>query len=156
MNRLWYAVNALNLLESRRRGMAAEGPVVVSMTRQDGFDAAPLYVRSDVPVERLDWSMLVNLDVWVWAGPSEPLDRVVALTVSIAKVKPKSLFLRFEDRRGHIHDVEIGSGTHHLGAPDHGIAPEHSFLFCPINSAGTRIGRGLQQALQRAYHRDIA
>jgi hypothetical protein len=148
MSRRWFASNARDMLEARRRGFTPDCPVVVTMVG-GSFEQPTLYVQSDMPANRLDWSMLVNVDVWVWASFSESVERIAAVVQDIAKAKPRSLFLRFEDRDGHVHDVDCGSGTHRPGLPEHGIPAEHSFIFCPINSAGTKLGSRLRNALAR-------
>lgn len=155
MTRPWFATNARELLDARRQGMLPEGPVVVSMIGGT-FPQTALYVRPDMPIERLDWSMLVNLEVWIWAGRTETIERVMAIVLAIAKAKPQRLYLRFEDSAGRVHDVDVGTGTHRNGLPEHGIQPEHSFTFCPVNSSGTYLGRKLTTALARMPIGDLA
>jgi len=149
MKRSWYAANARTLLQQRRQGVLPTKPVNVNLDigHELDLDGYVLTLRSDEPTERIDWRMLVNLDVWVWADETQPLQRVLDVVRDIVAVKPKGLYIRFVDPFGHIHDVDCGSGTHTAGAPEHGIPAEHSFLFFPINSGGTRLGRHLCRAL---------
>lgn len=146
MTRTWYAVNARDLLEHRRQGHMPARPVSVVL---DGGEAEHpvLYLRDDMPIGRMDWRMLVNLEVWVWASPRTPLERLTRVARDIAEVIPARLVVRFTDPRGQLHDVEVGSGTHSNGFPEHGIAPEHDFIWCPINLSGTFTGTRLKRAL---------
>src|ERR1035437_6484283 len=107
----FYAQNARQLLESRQNGLIPAGPVVVSLVGGN-FTETALFVRDDMPLNRLDWRMLVDLDVWVWATKKVALASVIAVTHAVAKAKPKTLFLRFEDTQKHVHDVDVGSGRH--------------------------------------------
>jgi hypothetical protein len=148
--RTWFAANARDLLAARRNGSRPAGPVVVSLCG-GGFEQTALYVRSDMPIERLDWSMLVDLEVWIWADPRVPLASVVHVTRDIAAAKPRELTLRFDDQHGTVHDIDVGSGHHSQGWPEAGIGPEHSFLWAPVNAAGTQLGRRLVRALQARH-----
>lgn len=149
MKRCWYASNARNLLQQRRRGVmpTKQVNVVLDIGHEIDFDGHVLVLRADEPTERIDWRMLVNLEVWIWADESQPLQRLLAVVRDIVGVNPRSLFVRFVDPSGHIHDVDCGSGTHTPGAPEHGIPAEHSFLFSPVNSGGSRLGRHLCRAM---------
>lgn len=151
MKREWLPLNGRALLERRRNGTVPVGPVNVSMDLREhddiGFAGTVLTLRASDPAARMDWRMLVNLDVWVWADDGQPINRVQAVVRDIAGVCPKSLFLRFVDTNGFVHDVDCGTGTHRAGAPVHGVPAEHSFIFCPINTAGSRLGRALCRSL---------
>lgn len=152
MKRDWFPSNGRNLMLQRKRGVLPSGPVNVVLDLRDpdiGFAGTVLTLRSDDTAERIDWRMLVNLDVWVWADEGQPLDRVVSVVRDIVDVSPRSLYLRFVDPQGNVHDVDCGTGTHRPGAPRLGIPAEHTFLFCPVNSAGSRLGRELCRALSR-------
>lgn len=140
----WYAINARDLLETRKQGMQPEGPVHVAM---DGgnFDGTALYLRPDMPLDRMDWRMLVNLEVWLWATPAVPLERVLDTALRIAHVKPSRLILRFDDGE-QVHDIDIGSGTHRGPVAD--IPAEHSFLWAPMRLSWTRLGNLLQKSLR--------
>lgn len=144
--RPWYAINAMNLLETRRHGMQPEGPVMVEMG-QGTHEGTALYVKPDMPAERMDWRMLVNLQVWLWADPSVPLDRLLRAVRDIAASRPAHLLLRFAEPAG-THDIEVGSGTHRPAVL--GLPAEHSFTWCPINLTGSTVGSGLRRALVRA------
>lgn len=144
----WFATNARALLDARRQGFATEDPVVVSLIGPN-FPLRTLLVRPEQPVDRFDWLMLVNLEVWICANATEPLDRVRNLVTAIAAVKPRRLYLRFHDDQGLVHDVDIGTGSHRAAMPEYGIKAEHEFVFCPINAAGTRLGRRLTDALRQ-------
>lgn len=153
MNRPWYAINARNLLDARRSGYMPQDPVIVSMLTDDAaYTYPPIFVKPDMPISRLDWSMLVNLEVWVWANATQPLDRVASLVVSIAKSMPRELVLRFEDNAGIVHDIDVGSGHHHNGKSEVGIEPEHDFFWLPLNLAMSKLGTNLKHALNRAHH----
>lgn len=142
-----FATNARDLLEARQSGFAPAG--VVNVTLIGGqFDGPALYVRDEMAPAALDWRMVVNLDVLLWAGLTVPLARVVDCSIALAKCKPKSLFLRFLDNQDRIHDLDLGSGLHHAGAPTVGVKPEHSFCWLPLNTGGTPMGYRLLKALK--------
>lgn len=143
-NRPFYAQNARQLLDNRRVGAIPQDPVVVALSADYFPDHVTLLVTADFPPERMDWRMLVNLSVWVFAKASVPLQRVIDTVYRIALARPKELILRFE-HGGTVHDVEVGYG-HHL----HAVAdcyPVHQFQWCPINVGGTGLGRRLKKAL---------
>lgn len=150
LSRPWYATNARNLLELRQRNLKPAEPVVVSLIGGDFTDIAPtaLYARADMPIERLDWRMLVDLDVWLWAGPDAPMELIADTAWRIAQARPRELLLRFETAT-HIHDLNLGMGTHRPSAA--GLPPEHGFWWLPINVGGTGIGYRILKAL-RAKH----
>jgi hypothetical protein len=159
--RPWYAAGARNLLESRRQGMAPAGPVVVSLIGGQFAECAAmtLHVNADMPAERLDWRMLVNLEVWIWADASIPLERVLQLADRIAQVRPRRLVLRF-DRAfrftradGEIesidtHDLDIGAGYHTVIA---GIPETHAFFWNPIAVNGTPLEQQLRRSLAATH-----
>jgi hypothetical protein len=145
----WYAGNARQLLEARRQGKTPDGPVIVS-TIGTIPGATALHVNADDPLERLDWRMLVNLEVLVWSDASTPLPRLMALCEQIAKARPRRLVLRF-DRSGETHDVEIGSGQHHRALSD--TPEQHDFVWCPINSSLTPLADQLTAALVQQHGR---
>jgi hypothetical protein len=147
----WYATNARNLLETRRQGLIPEGPVNVAMAGGE-FGGGALYLRPEMPADRLDWRMLVNLDVWVWANPQASLEWVTDTVWRIAKVRPNSLCLRFE-HDGHTHDIDCGTGIHHPKVQD--IAAVHEFWWLPINTGGTPIGYRILRALTAEYPKRI-
>lgn len=153
----WYATNARDLLEARRQGMVPAGPVVVSLIG-GGFDkvaAATLYVHDDTTIERLDWRMLVNLEVWLWASDSIPLERVLQLLDGIARVRPRRLCLRFDHAwswvsdDGHefdakTHDVDVGTGYHTEAVRE--LPARHEFRWEPTALNWSPIERRLQRA----------
>jgi hypothetical protein len=155
----WYAANARALLENRQKGLTPDAPVVVSLI--DGnFGLLTLRVFDDMPAERLEWRMLVNLDVWIWADASVPLGRILLLTERIARVRPKRLCLRFdrpfrfEMPDGSInatdtHDVDVGDGWH-LPAIEE-VPEQHGFYWCPVNISHTPLGDQLRNALTRTH-----
>ena len=143
----WYATNARGLLEARKQGRSPPGPVVVSLVGQH-FTETALFLRPDMPADRLDWRMLVNLDVWVWASAEVSMQWIVDTTWRIARVRPKELTVRFE-HSGHVHDVDCGSGHHLPAVAD--IAPVHQFQWAPINVGGTALGKRIKQALLAAH-----
>lgn len=153
----WYAINARDLLETRRQGLKPSGPVVVSTIGGDfgRLAAATLYVHDDMPAERLDWRMLVNVEAWLWADDAVPLLRVLQLLDGVAHARPRRLCLRF-DRQwswvspgGHeyeqvTHDVDIGTGFHTLAMRD--LPDVHEFHWDPMPLNWTPIERTLAQA----------
>lgn len=148
-----YAINARRLLEARRNGYMPDDAVSVALFHADDLCKYPsIVVKPDMSVKALDWSMLVNLEVWLWANATVPLERVVDLVIAVAKVSPRELVLRFEERPGVVHDIDVGSGYHHNGNPAAGIAPEHSFFWLPLNLALSKVGMNLKHALNRAHH----
>ncbi|MBP9149236.1 MAG: hypothetical protein KBG00_10690 [Rhodoferax sp.] len=100
--------------------------------------------RLDLPHDRIDWRMLVNLSVWVWASAKAPLQQVLDTVYRIALVRPRELVLRFE-QGDMVHDIEVGYG-HHLPATA-GVAAVHRFQWAPINVGGSPLGYRLKKAL---------
>jgi hypothetical protein len=160
--RPWYAAGARKLLENRQHGMAPSGPVVVSLIGGSFGDVAAvtLHVHADMPAERLDWRMLVNLEVWLWADASIPLERVVLLADRIARARPKRLCLRFDHRFAFAngdggtetidtHDLDIGDGFHHDAIEE--VPAIHAFLWSPVPVNGTPIERQLRNALRGTH-----
>lgn len=145
-SRLWYATNARDLLEHRRRNLKPVEPVIVSLVGGDFRDVAEtvLYARRDMPVDRMDWRMLVDLDVWLWAGTGAAMDWITETAWRIAQARPRELLIRFEAGNA-IHDINVGSGTHR--APVAGLQPEHQFWWLPINVGGTVLGYRVLKAL---------
>lgn len=143
--RPWYATNARDLLEARRQGMVPAGPVVVSLIGGsfDRVAAATLYVRDDMPLDRLDWRMLVNLEVWLWADSSTPLDRLLQLLDALAHARPRRLCLRF-DHEQQTHDVDLGAGYHTPAVRD--LPAVHEFHWEPFALNWTPIEQRLQRA----------
>lgn len=141
--RRMFAINARQLLDDRKRGVVPTEPVSVVLTGQT--ERAPaVYVREDMPADRLDWRMLVNLPVWLWAAPEVPLQRVLRVVRSIADVRPKRLTLRFE-AAGAVHDVDVGHGMHQAAnAPLRAI---HEFTWTPMDLTHTPVGAKLRRAL---------
>jgi hypothetical protein len=143
----WYATNARNLLQTRREGFAPNAPVSVALSGGKFADTA-LFVRPEMPAEKLDWRMLVNLDVWLWASPAIALQKVLENASRIAHARPSLLLLRFE-HGDQIHDIEVGTGTHHPAVAD--MAAEHSFTWLPFNLGGTPTGQRLRDALRGVH-----
>lgn len=142
-HRPWYAQNARYLLENRQQGIVPDGPIVVSLVGGE-FDQLALFVRPDMPVDRIDWRMLVNLPVWVWVNARAPLQWVLNTVHHIAAARPKELILRFEQGET-IHDIDVGYG-HHM-PPIADICASHYFQWTPINVGGTALGYRLKKAL---------
>lgn len=149
----WYAINARSLLETRRQGHMPPEPVVVSLISGDFADIAStvLYARPDMPIDRMDWRMLVNLEVWVWAGAQVSLDRITTTLWRIAAARPRELVLRFEAGT-RVHDINCGSG-HHAQAVA-GLPPEHGFWWLPMNVGGTEIGARIVRAMTAKYPKE--
>lgn len=139
----WYAVGARQLLEARQAGHVPDGPVAVALDHHNGRPNA-LFVRDDMPLERMDWRMLVNVQVWLLASPSVALDRVLRAARDIARVRPARLTLRFE-AGGQLHDVDVGS-AHHV-APFENFPAVHEFTWHPLDLTLTSVGARLRQAL---------
>lgn len=146
----WYAINARNLLDVRRQGVKPQGPVVVSLVGGE-FTETVLYVKPDMPADAMDWRMLVNLDVWVWAGVGAALDRIVLTAWRVAQARPARLHVRFEHQRA-MHEVECGAGWHQGG---NGWPADHGFLWWPLNLGGTDIGRRICTALSAKGQRVV-
>lgn len=148
----WYAQNARQLLESRQQGMTPDGQVVVSLVGGSHLGATVLHVRQEMPVDRIDWRMLVNLPVVVWANSRAPLSWLVATTARIAAARPSDLVVRFEHQNGEdreAHDIEVGHGTHIPAVSD--IPPHHAFWWGPIRLSPTHIAKGIQKALEAKH-----
>lgn len=141
--RLLYAINARQLLDDRKRGGLPDGPVSVVLDGQTQ-PAPAIYVRDDMPVDRLDWRMLVNLDVWLWASPTVPFDRLSRTARCIAAVRPHRLTVRFS-QGDEVHDVDVGHGLHTPGIGD--VPPIHEFTWIPMDLSLTPLGKRLCKAL---------
>lgn len=139
----WYAINAQRLLQDRQRGTVPADPVAVVMT-DETVPAPALYVKPDMPVDRLDWRMLVNLEVLLIASPAVPLERWMRVARRIAECRPKRLTLRFL-LNGEIHDVDVGHGMHTAAIAD--VAPIHEFTWAPMDLTLTPAGKGLRSAM---------
>lgn len=140
----WYALNARQLLAAREAGMRPDGVVQVTLTAAENPPGA-LLVRPDMPADRLDWRMLVDLPVWLWADASVPFERLAGIARGIAARRPSELLLRFLTGET-VHDVEVGYGNHHQAIAD--IPAEHTFVWLPLNLGGTSVGARLMRALQ--------
>lgn len=138
-----YAVNGRRLLETRRQGMRP--PIVVVSLCGGDFRQPALYVRPDMPADRLDWSMLVNVEVWVQADETVPGARLLAVVAGIARARPSRLVARFDTADGQTHDVDCGSGWHHAASGS--IPAAHEFLWFPIRLSLTTAATALQRAL---------
>lgn len=150
MKRPWYAVNARPLLEARKNGWKPVRPVIVSLiggTFSDLTDTT-LHVHDDMPIERMDWRMLVNIEVVVWANGTVPLDKVLQVVDGIARARPKRLVLRFE-HKDRCHDVEIGAGFHLQAIRE--IPSIHEFLWMPITHTGSDVENRLRAALVQKH-----
>jgi hypothetical protein len=145
----WYATNARRLLERRQQGDAPAGPVVVSLVGGE-YPAYTLHARQDMPQDRMDWRMLVDLQVWVWAGVSAPMDWIVGTVGRIAQARPKELLVRFQ-HGDVVHDVEVGAGEHRAAVLE--FPAVHEFIWLPLNLGGTCLGARIRGAL-RAKHKD--
>ena len=139
----WYAGNARNLLETRQQGLTPRGPVVVSLVGES-FPHTTLHARPDVPASRFDWRMLVNLEVWVWANASAPIDWIAATLWQIAQARPRELALRFEHGEA-VHDIDCGSGYHRPAIGD--FPASHEFFWQPLNLSCTALGTRITKAL---------
>lgn len=145
----WYALNARQLLANREAGMRPAGTVQVTLTTAENPPGA-LLVRPDMPADRLDWRMLVDLPVWLWSDTTVPLDRLAAIARAIAGRRPSALLLRFLTGET-VHDIEVGYGNHRPAIAD--IPAEHAFVWVPLNLGGTLIGSRLTRALQHVAPR---
>lgn len=150
--RPWYATNARDLLATREQGLAPDGRVVVSLVGGQFNDVAAttLYAHADSPVDRMDWRMLVNLEVWIWAGPSAALEWLLETTSRIAHARPRKLALRFESK-GELHDVDVGTGLHTPAVRD--LSSLHTFLWLPTDLSDTPISAKLRGALLAKHER---
>lgn len=160
--RPWYAAGARSLLDNRKQGTVPDGPVVVSLIGGEFRDVAALtlHVHADMPADRLDWRMLVNLEVWVWADATVPLERVLLVLDRIAQARPKRLCLRFNHRFTFsgadggtetidLHDLDIGDGFHHEAIEE--VPAIHAFLWSPVPMNGTPVERQLRNALRGTH-----
>lgn len=144
----WYASNARDLLDMRRQGLKPERPVNVSLMGQIPDQGLTLYVREGMPADRLEWRMLVNLDVIVWADSGIPFDRVMATVWTIAKARPAGLQLCFLHRDAW-HLIDCGSGYHLPAVED--VQAVHTFHWQPINVGATAIGYRLKAAMNNTH-----
>lgn len=139
----WYAVGARQLLEERQRKLMPGGPVAVVLTGNTELGRA-IYVKADMPLERLDWRMLVDLQVHLIASAAVPLRSLLRVARDIAGARPKRLTVRF-DADGASHDVDVGHGLHQ--APIDDIPPIHAFTWTPMDLTLTETGAKLRRAL---------
>ena len=144
--RPWYASNARTLLEARQQGMKPQGWVTVTLVGGQ-HDQPTLYVRDDMPADRMNWQMLAGLHVVVVAGPSASPERIERVVRDIAAVKPEELRLHFVTPDGDLHQVDVGTGVHHPAVGD--MPACHDFHWAPIALRGTRGERALVRALLR-------
>lgn len=147
MKKPWYAHGARKLLAARQAGLMPDRTVYVSMTDRQTPNA--LSVKRDMPADRLDWRMLVNLDVQLLADRTVDLGWLLDTTSRIAHVRPAFLGIVFEDEG--VHDVEVGTGTHIPEVLE--LPAQHSFTWVPINCSGTLTGSRLRQALIAKHSR---
>ncbi len=141
-----YAANSWELLSLRQAGRRPSGPVAVTLD-DDGFvpgAALTLYVHDDMPRERMDWRMLVNLDVWLCVSRRDALADIVEVAYRIARCRPADLIVRFEEGE-QLHDVRVGTGLHTPAVFD--IPESHSFCWCPLNCSLTALAERLCWAL---------
>lgn len=143
--RPYYAGNARQLLELRKSGQTPDKPVVVTFF--EGFypGQETLFLSDEMPAQRMDWRMLVNLSVWVIVDKTIALETMLETVFRIALARPKELILRFE-QGDKVHDIEVGYG-HHLPSVA-GIPAVHEFQWAPINVGGTSLGKRLVKALK--------
>jgi hypothetical protein len=152
--RPWYATNARDLLETRRQGFRPERPVHVSLMGPV-FDELTLYVHDDMPLDRLDWRMLVNVEVVVLAQSSVAFDRIVTVLKGIAKAQPSEMQLCWL-HRDEWHLIDCGTGTHSPrmtfdALPDvDPVEALHDFFWRPINLGATATGYRLKAALHKS------
>ena len=143
--RPWYATNARNLLDARKHGMVPESQVNVSLIGQPDSRDITLIVREDMPVDRLDWRMLVNLNVLVISGIETPFARAQAVLKDIAKCRPS--WLQFAIFAGDdYHVVDCGSGMHIPSAGE--FRGHHDFYWFPMVQKQTPLSRRAAQALR--------
>lgn len=145
--RPWFAVNARQLLEARTHGMVPESQVNVSLIGQPKSADLTLIVHKDMPVDRLDWRMLVNLNVMVLADTGTPFNRVEAVLKGIAECRPA--WLHFALLAGdEYHVVDCGSGWH--VPPFEGFKGHHEFFWLPIALSTSPIAKRAKQALHKS------
>jgi hypothetical protein len=144
--RPWYAINARALLESRQQGLKPEGWVTVSLVGGQ-FDALTLYLRADMPIDRLDWRMLADLRVAVEASPAADPGLILQVVHAIAAAKPEELRLHFATPNGELHQVDVGTGVHHPAVGD--MPACHDFHWAPIALRGSAGELALCRALRR-------
>jgi len=159
----WYAINARQLLDQRKAGVTPEHVVVVSLIDRP-YNPFELFVKADMPGERMDWRMLVNLEVWVLADARAALSWVLDTTSRIAHARPKGLTLRFVSPWTHrfntvddqfdfkdckTHDVVIGDSMHVAAAPGH--PAYHLFTWFPFAAHPTPLANRLVRALRTKH-----
>lgn len=143
--RPWYATNARNLLDARKHGMVPESQVNVSLIGQPDSNDVTLIVREDMPVDRLDWRMLVNLNVLVISDIETPFIRSQTVLKNIAKCRPA--WLQFALLAGdEYHVVDCGSGIHLAAFGE--FQGHHDFCWFPMAPKQTPIARRATKALR--------
>ena len=120
--------------------------MVVSLVGQQ-FTETALYVRPDMPVDRLDWRMLVNLEVWVWASAQAPLERITETAWRIAAARPRSSFCA--SRPASACTTSTAAAAQRAGGGR--SAARARVLVASMNVGGTEIGARLLRALV-AHH----
>lgn len=146
-----YAYNARNLLSLRQKGKRPDEPIVVSFGDGGGRIVTQLCVPADMQVEKLDWSMLVDLDVWICFDATIPFDRVAQTALCIARARPRTLFVRMDGAEGVTHDVQVGDGFH-LPKIDDEIPAVHEFTVCITNNSGTKVGKAIRELLLNKFY----
>lgn len=147
----WYATNARDLLDMRRQGLMPDRPVNVSLMGQIPAAGLTLYLREGMPADRIEWRMLVNLQVIVWADAGEPFDRIMTTVLRIAQCRPAGLQLCFL-HRDDWHLIDCGSGVHippvkPLTQPE--VPAVHTFFWAPLNAGCTPFGYRLKTAMSK-------
>jgi hypothetical protein len=143
--RAWFATNARNLLESRRNGYVPSGPVVVSMIGGEYPEAADtLYLREDMPLERMDWRMLVDVEVHLWANRKCRWAACSRLSRQSRAPGPRGLSCASEPTAASCTTSKSATAST-CARSRH--PREHRFTWCPINLTGSGVGAKLRRAL---------
>ena len=138
-----YAINAMNLLGMQRHGMQPEGPVMVEMGR-DARTKAPRSTSSPTLTERMDWRMLVNLQVAVEPRSSDSLDRLLRAVRDIAASRQLTCCCALLNTGS----IEVGSGYAPPGRAEP-FLPTFVYLV-PISLTGSAVGAGLRRCVSQA------
>jgi hypothetical protein len=106
--------------------------------------ANTLYLREDMPLERMDWRMLVDVEVHLWANRATPLAQGAAGPRRHRARGPRPV-PALRQPGGTVHDIDIGDGLPHAPRPRHPRgAPLH---LVPNEQRRQQVGAKLRRAL---------
>lgn len=132
------------LTDMRRAGVRPGAPVHVAFS-DPAVVGLTIFMR-DAARRPIDWRVLVDLDVVVWADAETPFGDVCASLTAIAKARPRELQLCFL-HADEWHLIDCGTGRHWPAVAD--VPVYHEFHWLPLNLGGTTMGYRIKFALDK-------